>query len=81
MELGLNLGGMRFFGIHPDQPWGPPTLLYSGYWVSFLGVKQSGHGSDLPPPGVPRLKKEVVVPLLPLWSFIACSRVNLPLCI
>jgi hypothetical protein len=22
----------------PDQPWGPPSLLYNGYWV-FSGVK------------------------------------------
>jgi hypothetical protein len=22
----------------PDLPWGPPTLLYNGYWGSFPGV-------------------------------------------
>ena len=66
---------LRLLCTHPDQPWGPPSLLYSGYRVSFLGVKQPGHGSDLPPPVVPRLRKEVAVPLLPLWYFMACSRV------
>jgi len=25
---------------------GPTHLMYSGYWVSFLGVKQLGHGND-----------------------------------
>jgi hypothetical protein len=27
--------------------WGPPSLLFSGYWVSFLEVK---HDVDLSPP-------------------------------
>jgi hypothetical protein len=26
-----------------------PSLLYSGYWVSFSGVKRSGSGVDHPP--------------------------------
>jgi len=21
------------FSAHPDQPWGPHSLLYNGYWV------------------------------------------------
>jgi len=21
------------FSAHPDQPWGPPRVLYNGYWV------------------------------------------------
>jgi hypothetical protein len=28
---------------------GPPSLLYNGYRVSFLGVKQQGPGIDFPP--------------------------------
>jgi hypothetical protein len=31
----------------PDQPWGPPSILYNG-----------------------------AIPLLSLWAFMACSRVN-----
>jgi hypothetical protein len=27
----------------PDQPWGPYSLLYDWYWVSFLGVKWPGY--------------------------------------
>jgi len=28
----------------------PPSLLYDGYWVSFLLVKLPGRGVDHPPP-------------------------------
>jgi hypothetical protein len=47
-----------FYSTHPDQPWGPPSLLYSGYWVSFPGVKRPGRGVDHSPHLAPRLKKE-----------------------
>jgi len=29
-----------------DLPWGPPSLLYNGHWVSFPGLKQPGCGID-----------------------------------
>ena len=29
------------FSAHPDPPWGPPSLLYNGYWV-FPGGKATG---------------------------------------
>jgi len=74
--MGIEPWWDEIFCIRPDQPWGPPSLLYSGYRVSFVGVKQPGHGSDLPPLVVPRLRKEVAVALLPPWYFMACSRVN-----
>jgi len=35
---------------YTDQPWDPPILLYYGYQVSFLEVKQLGHGIGFPPP-------------------------------
>jgi len=31
---GSNPGGGEIFYNCPDWPWGPPTLLYGGYWVS-----------------------------------------------
>jgi hypothetical protein len=43
---GLNPGGGEIFRICPDWPWGPPSLLYNGYPVSFLGVKWPVHGID-----------------------------------
>jgi len=30
---GSNLGGGDILRTDPDHPWGPPSLLYSGYWV------------------------------------------------
>jgi len=44
---------------HPSRPAvGPPSLLYNGYRVSFLGVKRSEPGIDHPPHLKPWLKKE-----------------------
>jgi hypothetical protein len=33
--------------IHPDQPWGPPCLLYHVYKVSFMQLKWPGHNNPL----------------------------------
>ena len=54
----------------------PPSLLCSGYRISFPEAKRPGHGVDNPPCLAPRLKKSRAIPLLPLWAFVACSRVN-----
>ena len=40
----------EIFPIYPDRPWGPPSLLYNGYLVSFPEVKQPGRGIKHPPP-------------------------------
>jgi hypothetical protein len=40
--------GVEVFRTSPDRPWGPPTLVYSGYLLSFLGVKRPGCGVELP---------------------------------
>jgi hypothetical protein len=49
--------GNEIFPTCPDRPWGPPSLLYSGYPV-FPGVKRPGRGVNHPPHLAPRLKKE-----------------------
>jgi hypothetical protein len=49
--------GGEIFLSRPDRPWGPPSLLYNGYRVSFPGVKRPGRGVDQPPHLVPGLKK------------------------
>jgi hypothetical protein len=36
-----NPGGGEIFRTRPDRPWGPPSLLYSGYRV-FPGGKAAG---------------------------------------
>jgi len=41
MVQGSNPGGGEIFCTYPDWPWGPPSLLYSGYWV-FPGGKVAG---------------------------------------
>jgi hypothetical protein len=33
--LGSNPSGGEIFRVRPDQPWGPPSLLYNG--TGFLG--------------------------------------------
>jgi hypothetical protein len=40
------------------------------------GVKRLGRGVDHHTHLAPRLRKSTVIPLLPLWTFLACSRVN-----
>jgi hypothetical protein len=34
------------FSARPDQPWGPPSLLYNGYWVFPGGKVQPGCAAD-----------------------------------
>ena len=45
-----NPGGGEIFPARPYRPWGPPSLLYNGYQVSFPGVKWPGRVVDRPLP-------------------------------
>jgi hypothetical protein len=47
---GLKTGGGEIFRTSPDQPWGQPSLLYSGYWVFPKGKEQPGCDADPSPP-------------------------------
>ena len=66
-----------------DRPWGPPRLLYNGYWL-FAGVK-SGRGVTLAPHTllVPWSRKGRAIPLLLLCavrsvqSLSPCARVHI----
>jgi hypothetical protein len=40
-DPGTNPDGDEIFRTSPDRPWGPPSLLYNGYWV-FPGGKAAG---------------------------------------
>jgi len=74
---GSNLGGGKIFRTHLDLPWGPPSLLYNEYWVSFLGVKQLGCSIEHPPHSSAEIKERLgLYFLLPLWAFMACCRMN-----
>jgi len=66
----------EIFRTRPDWPWGPTSLLYNGYRVSFSGIKWPRRGVDHPPHLASRLKKVYSYNLLPLWAFVACCRVN-----
>jgi hypothetical protein len=53
---GSNPGGAGFSA--PSSPaLGPPSLVYNGHRISFLGEKRPGRGVDHPPRLAPRLKK------------------------
>jgi hypothetical protein len=39
---GSNSGRGEIFRSRPDRPWGPPSLLYNGYRISFPGGKAAG---------------------------------------
>ena len=60
----------------PDRPWGPPSFLYNGHRISFLGVKRPERGVGDPPPSGAEVKESRAIPLLPIWAFVACYRVN-----
>jgi 8-oxo-dGTP pyrophosphatase MutT (NUDIX family) len=40
----------EIFRTWPDRPWGPPSLLYNGYWVFPGGKVRPGRGADHSPP-------------------------------
>jgi hypothetical protein len=70
----IQVGG-KIFRTRQNRPWGPHSLLYNGYWVSFPEVKRPPHGVDHPPHLAPKLKSRAI-PLHPLWAFMVCYRVN-----
>jgi len=66
--------GARFSALVQTGPGAHPTSYAMGT-ASFLGIKRPGRGVDHPPHLAPMLNGRAV-PLLPLWAFVACSRVN-----
>lgn len=53
----------------PNQPWGPPSLLYSRTKSLPWGLKGLGHTINHPP-------SISAIPLRPFTAFIACYRAN-----
>jgi hypothetical protein len=49
--------GGEIFRTSPDQPWGPPSLLYNGYRLFPGGRKRPGRDADPLALLVPRSKK------------------------
>ena len=64
----------KIFRTRPDRPCGPPSFLYSGYQVSFLGVKRQGRGVNHPSPSSAQVKERVELYLYslsgPSWPVV-----------
>ena len=70
-------GRGEIFHTRPDRPWGPLSLLYIGYWVSFPGVKRPGRGVNHPPLSNAEVKERVELYLcspLGLYGFLFAFR-------
>lgn len=63
------LEGARF-----STPVQPPLQRALGFFPG--GIKCLGCGAGHSPPSTAQVKERVVISLLPLWAFTACSRVN-----
>jgi len=55
---------------HPEQLWGLPSSLFSGYLVFFPGVKWLGCEFDHSPASAVEVKMSRALPLLPLHVFV-----------
>jgi hypothetical protein len=66
-----------------DRSWGPPSLLYNGYRVSFQGVKRPWRGVDHPPSSSAEVKERVELylyfPSGPSWHVLGRRTLPLPL--
>jgi hypothetical protein len=58
MVQGSNTSGVEIFRIHPYQPQGLPSLLFSGYWMFPRGEAAGAVVFTTHPNLVPRLKEE-----------------------
>ena len=57
-DPGSNPGGEEIFRACPDRPWGPPILLYNGYWVFPGGKERPGRDADPSSPSSAVFMKE-----------------------
>jgi len=71
---GSHPNGGKIFCTCPDWPWGPPSLLHNGYWVSIPGVKQPVYDVNHPFPFSNEVKERVKLylqsPCGPSWPVI-----------
>ena len=71
----------EIFRTCPDRPWGPPSLLYNRYRVSFLGIKMPGRGVDHPPHPAPRLTSNPPLYLRSmLWATFTYNQIRAGIC-
>ena len=62
---GSNPGGGEIFHTCPDLPWGPSSLLFNWYLVSFSGLKWPGQDTDHPFPSSTEITETVQLYLHP----------------
>ena len=66
--------GGEIFRTRPDGPWGPPSLLYNGYRISFPGLKRLGRGVNHTPLSNAEVKERVELyhyfPSGPSWPVV-----------
>jgi hypothetical protein len=67
-------GGGEIFRTRPHRPWGPTSLLYSGYRV-FPGGKAVGAWRWPPTPSSCEVR-EYSYNSTPFWGFVACYRLT-----
>jgi hypothetical protein len=63
----------------PDRLWGPSSLLFNAYRVSFLGVKRPGRKVNHSHPSSVEIKKNWSYTYSPLYDFMARTGTILPL--
>jgi len=86
MVQGSNPSGGEIFHTCPDRPWGPPSLLHSGYWVFPGGKEWPGCDVDPSPPSSATVMKGPSYTSTPPWaiwpvqSLSACTRVHFVKC-
>ena len=73
-EGGGGGGGGEISRTRSGRPWGPSTLLYNGYRLSFSGVKRPERGVNPPFPSSAEVKVRIELhlyfPSVPLWSVL-----------
>jgi hypothetical protein len=57
MVRGSNPSGVKIFRTPPSWLWGPLSLLYNGYQVSFPGLRWPGCDINHPPPSSTEVKE------------------------
>jgi len=57
-DYGLDGPGSTRFSARPDRLWGPPSLLYNGYWVFPGGKVWPRHAADHSPPSSAAVTEE-----------------------
>jgi hypothetical protein len=69
---GIESWGGKIFCTCPDQPWGPPNLLYNGYRVFPGGKERPGRDADPSPPSSAVVMKGYSYTSTPPMGHMAC---------